>query len=179
MTKPSVMASVQEGESQCVAVKEGDDALYQRVLEALRLGDDDHAEKLAGDETIEEMVRRINRELDEEFEDFDWKEAVIGKMIAMAEDPTMAAMAENATTTTAVTTAASATATTGAGRTSTEATVNAKRLSIAEPPPLEPAPTVATPPSPSSGTSGGSKHQSTGVLIRNGIKNSTIGIYVP
>ena len=36
---------------------------------------------MAGDETIEEMVRRVNRELDKEFEDF----------IAMAEDPTMAA----------------------------------------------------------------------------------------
>ena len=65
---------------------------------------------MAGDETIEEMVRRVNRELDEEFEDFDWKEAVVGKMIAMAENLTMAEMAANATTPPVATTAASATA---------------------------------------------------------------------
>ena len=81
------------------------------------------------------MVWRVNRELDEEFEDFDWKEAVVGKIIAMAENRTMAEMGANTTTATVETTAVSATATRGAGCTSTEAAADAKRASKAESPP--------------------------------------------
>ena len=136
------------GESKCVPEEEKDDVPEQGVYKAPRLEDDDPAEELAGDETIEEMVRRVNRELDEEFEDFDWKEAVVGKMIAMAENPTMAAMAANATTATAATIAASATATGGVGWKSAEEAADAKTASKAEPPPLDLPAAVAMPPSP-------------------------------
>ena len=105
------------------------------MLEAPRLEDDYLAVKMAEDETIEEMVRRMERELDHEFKDFDLEEVVVGNVIATAKNPTIAATAANVTTTTAATTAASSTATGGAGRTSAEAAVDAKRASKAEPTP--------------------------------------------
>ena len=122
-----------QGESKNLAAEGKDNGPERRVQKAPRLEDDDPAEKLAGDETIEEMVRRMNRELDELIEDF----------IAMDEHPTMAetaaiqtmTKAENATTAPAAATAVSATATRGAGRTSAEATADAKIFSIADPPP--------------------------------------------
>ena len=150
--------TTQQGESKNMVAEGKDDVPEQRVHKASRLEDDNPTEQVAGDETIEEMVRRVNRELDKEFEDFDWKEVVVVKMIAMAENPTMATMAANATTATAATTAASATATGGAGRTSAEEAADAKKVSKTEPPPREPSPAVATPPSSPPGTSSGSEH---------------------
>ena len=123
------------GESKNVKTEGKDNGPERRVQKAPRLEDDDPAEKLAGEETIKEMVRRMNRELDEEFEDFIWKDAVVGTMITRAKDPTMAEMAANATTAPAATTAVSVTATRGAGQTSVEAAADAKRVSKADPPP--------------------------------------------
>ena len=149
-----------QGESKCVPEEEKDDVPERRVHKASRLEDDDSDEKLAGDETIEEMVRRMNRELDEEFEDFNLKGAVVDNIITTAENPTKAAMAANTATATAATTVASSTAIGGAGRTPAEAAADAKRASKAEPLPLVPPPELATPSLPPPGTPSGFENES-------------------
>ena len=58
---PKHIKKTMQGESKDVVAKERDDVPEQRVQKAPRLEDDDPAEKLEGDETIEEMVRRVNR----------------------------------------------------------------------------------------------------------------------
>ena len=95
-----------------------------------------------GAEAIEEMMRRVDKEINEEF-----------KYLTAA--PKTAAMAANATTTTVATKPVSATATGGAGRTLVEVAADAERASKAEPPPLAPSPELATPPSPPPGTPSG------------------------
>ena len=168
MMQEHIETPTKRGENKRESVEQ-DDGPERRVHTAPRLEDDDPAKKVARDETIKEMVRRVNRQLDEEFDNFVQKDAVVGKMITMAEHPTMAEMAANATTAPAATTAASATATGGAGRTSAEEAADAKTASKAEPPPLAPPPAVATPPSPPPGTSSGSENYSTEVSSQKGI----------
>ena len=143
------MISIQGGERQCVAAEKGDDAPEQRVLGA-RLVDHDPAEKTEEGKTIEEMVRRMERELNEEFKDFALENVMDDPIVATAGIPTKAATAAATATATSTTKATSTTvseaAITAAVAAATEtgavegaavkASADATRASEAEPPPL-------------------------------------------
>ena len=104
------------------------------MLEAPRLGDYDPAEKTEEDETIEEMVQGIERELNEEFKDFALEDVVDDAIVATSAIPTEVATAATTSTATAATTEASATATGAAGGPSVKAAADATRAPKAEPP---------------------------------------------
>ena len=58
-----IKSVTKQGESKKLPAEGKDDGPERRVHTTPRLKDDDPAEQVAGDETFEEMVRQVNREL--------------------------------------------------------------------------------------------------------------------